>query len=168
MNPDNKVPQVISSGGFQHDLVRCLIILWGQRNNYKVYSEPKGYGDYQPDLVLKQKKRYRSKVPLAFVEVQKIISTEWLRTKYVQYLPKHLIVINLKHFPTDSVTPEELYDRLSEQLSMETDVYLPKKEKRRRTPKTKPERRYYDYRGHHIKEGNERRIDYIEDNKERK
>ena len=143
MKGDNLVPQLISSGGFEHDLIRCLICLWAQHNNYEVHSEPPGYGEYKPDLVLRQKKANKTQAYVAFVEIQKIISQDWLETKYRQYHPKLLIIIDLKRYPVTELTPDALYERVSEQMSMETAVYLPKKVKRPQTPKSEAPGNYY-------------------------
>ena len=40
MNPDNKVVQLISSGGDLHDMIRCAIILYALFNRAPAQRDP--------------------------------------------------------------------------------------------------------------------------------
>lgn len=126
-NPDNEVPQLISSGGFHHDHIRCLIILWSQHNYYRAYSEPPGYNKYKPDLVLRRKGKKSGKAPIIYIEIQKDDNDRWREKKQKQYKGKHLVTVQPRNFPED-ITPWELYYLISERMEIESDAPIKKKD----------------------------------------
>jgi len=172
-----------SSGGVYHDTLKFWVARIAKDLGYQsVEMEARGEATgnkFIPDVVMRHfKKPKNSKIkrkPRMYVEVQDKLTHTWMDKIEKNYSKDELIIIDIDDFILDYGEHSSLfvclgvYTALQARIALETPEAPPKEDKPYKAPK-QADTHMIEYRGHHIKNKFEskRRVDYIENRKERR